>query len=195
MDALIGATFSSTMLKIDASPRGLYHPPAPHADDAAWDRLNSIVPWYYRHKCLQGPGVPEGGYEGVGTGYPILVSNTDVSEDVAYNMTKAMYVHFDDYKDSAPGANGWAWERQKLESSFMPFHEGSVRYYKEAGKWSDAAEANQQKNLKRQEILQKAWKEFTADAPSDDEDFKNGWAKARASALEAAGMIAVFQNW
>ncbi|MDF1721653.1 MAG: hypothetical protein P1U65_13335 [Minwuia sp.] len=30
-------------------------------------------------------------------------------------MTKAMYDHHDDYKKSAPDANGWAWERQKLE--------------------------------------------------------------------------------
>ncbi len=118
-----------------------------------------------------------------------------MSEDVAYNMTKAMYGHFDDYKDSAPGGNGWAWERQKLEVSFMPFHDGAVRYYKETNRWSDAAQARQEQNLKRQEVLMKAWEAYTANADSDKDAFGKGWMKARASALEAAGMLAVFQSW
>ncbi|MBO6827817.1 MAG: TAXI family TRAP transporter solute-binding subunit [Sneathiella sp.] len=195
LDALIGATFSSTMRKIDASPRGLYHPPAPHGDTEGWSRLNGIVPWYYKHLCMAGPGVPKEGYEGVGTGYPILVTTTKISEDVAYNMTKAMYVHFDDYKDSAPGATGWAWERQKIEESFMPFHDGAVKYYKEAGHWTDKAQARQDANLKRQAVLMNAWEEYKKSAPSDDEGFNTGWMKARADALKAEGMIPVFEKW
>lgn len=195
LDAFLGATFSSTMLKVEASPRGLYHPPAPHLDAEGWKRLNNVVPWYAQHRCMQGAGVPKDGYEGVATAYPILVSTTDVDTDVVYNMTKAMYDHFDDYKASAPGANGWAWERQKLETVFLPFHDGAVKYYKEAGKWTDNAEANQQKNLKRQSVIIEAWNAYKKTADGDDDAFNKGWMKARAAALTAAGLAPVFQAW
>ena len=195
LDAFLGATFSSTMLKVEASPRGLYHPPAPHTDAKGWTRLNKVVPWYAQHRCMQGAGVPKDGYEGVATAYPILISTTDVKGDVVYNMTKAMYDHYNDYKASAPGANGWAWERQKLETVFLPFHEGAVQYYKDTGKWTAKAEANQQKNLKRQGVIIKAWADYTKTASDDDDSFNKGWMKARADALNAAGLEPVFQSW
>jgi len=195
LDAFLGATFSSSMLKVEASPRGLYHPSTPHGDDKAWSRLNSIVPWYARHRCMQGAGVPKVGYEGIATAYPILISTTKVDNDVTYNMTKAMYDHFDDYKASAPGANGWAWERQKLETVFLPFHEGAIKYYKEVGNWSDKAQANQDKNLKRQQTIIDAWASYSKSAPSDKDAFKTGWMKTRAAALTAANMEPVFLSW
>jgi len=194
-DAAEGATFSTSMVKLEASPRGLMHPPQPHADTEGWKRLNAVVPWYFPHKCMQGAAVPAEGYEGVGTAYPILVGTTQASDDLAYNMTKAMYEHYDDYKASAPGANGWAWERQKLEHVFLPFHPGAVQYYKEIGKWTEGAQANQDKNLARQKVLQDAWAAYTANAPSDDGAFNAGWMKVRFDALEAAGMITIFEKW
>lgn len=195
LDALLGATFSSTMLKIDASPRGLFHPSFEHADGEGWTRINQVVPWYFKHRCMQGAGVPEGGYEGIGTAYPTLITMADISDDVAYNMTKAMYEHYDDYKGSAPGANGWAWERQKLESVFLPLHDGAVKYYKEVGKWTDKAQANQEQNLKRQEVLMAAWEEYVKSAPDDEEAFNKGWMKARSDAMKAAGLDPVFLTW
>lgn len=195
LDAANSATFSTMMVKMEASPRGLTFPPQPHGDAEGWKRLNAVVPWYFRHVCKAGSAIPPEGVEGIGTAYPILITTTTITEDVAYNMTKAMYEHFDDYKDSAPGANGWHWDRQKLEEVFLPFHDGAVRYYKEVGKWTEKAQANQDANLARQKVIQDAWKAYTASAPSDDEAFNTGWMKARADALRAAGMITVFETW
>jgi len=195
LDALEGATFSTSMLKIQASPRGLLHPVFPHDDEAGWKRLNSVVPWYFRHRCMQGAAVAEGGFEGVGTAYPILISTPKVEADVAYNVTKAMYEHYDDYKDGAPGANGWSWDRQKLEVVFLPFHEGAIRYYKEVGKWTDKAQANHEGNMKRQDVLQAAWADYVKSAASDNDAFNQGWMAARAEALKAAGMAPVFETW
>ncbi len=194
-DAAESATFSTFMVKMEAAPRGLYHPPAPHADEAGWKRLNAVVPWYFKHRCMQGAGVSAEGYEGVGTAYPILVSTPRESADLTYNMTKAMYRHYDDYKASSPGANGWAWERQKLEEVFLPFHDGAIRYYKEVGKWSAKAQANHEANLARQKVIQDAWAAYGKSAPDDDDAFNKGWMSARAKALTAAGMIPVFQTW
>ncbi len=195
IDAAVSGTFSTYMVKMEAAPRGLYHPPAPHDDSEGWQRVNQTVPWYFRQRCLQGAGVPEAGYEGIGTAYPILISTTDVAADTAYGMTRVMYEHYDDYKDGAPGANGWTWERQKLESVFLPFHDGAILYYREAGKWTDAAEANHQRNLVRQQALQEAWAAYLETAPDDDDAFNAGWMQARAAALSAAGLEPVFESW
>lgn len=194
-DAAEGATYSTYMVKLEASPRGLYHPPTPHDDKAGWERLNSVVPWYFPHVCRQGAGVPDDGYEGIGTAYPILISTPRESADLAYAVTKVMYDSYDDYKNGAPGANGWSWERQQIESVFLPFHEGAIRYYKKTGLWTEAAEANHQQNLARQHVLQDAWATFIADPPEDDDAFAAGWMKARADALRAGGQSMVFESW
>lgn len=195
IDAAEAATFSTTMVKMEASPRGLHHPPAPHADKAGWGRLKQTVPWYFPHRCMQGVAVPDGGYEGIGTAYPILISTPREAEDLVYNVTKAMYAHYADYKDGAPGANGWMWERQQIESVFLPFHDGAIRYYRDAGKWTDAAEANHQNNLARQKVIQDAWATYAETAPDDDDAFNQGWMSARADALRAAGYPTVFESW
>ena len=195
IDAAEAATFSTYMVKMEASPRGLYHPPSPHNDQAGWERLNQTVPWYFPHRCMQGAAVPEAGYEGIGTAYPILISTPRESEDLVYNMTKAMYAHYGDYKDGAPGANGWTWERQQIETVFLPFHDGAIRYYREIGEWTDAAEANHQKNLQRQSVIQDAWTAYVETAPDDDDAFNQGWMTARAEALQAAGYPPVFVSW
>ncbi|MDF1721652.1 MAG: hypothetical protein P1U65_13330 [Minwuia sp.] len=64
-DAAEAATFSTSMVKLEASPRGLYHLPQPHADKEGWKRLNAVVPWHFPHKCMQGTAVPAEGYEKV----------------------------------------------------------------------------------------------------------------------------------
>lgn len=195
IDAAESATFSTYMVKMEAAPRGLHHPPAPHDDAAGWARLKQTVPWYFPHRCMQGAAVPDEGYEGIGTAYPILISMPAESADVVYNVTRAMYEHYDDYKDGAPGANGWGWERQQVETVFLPFHEGAIRYYREVGKWTKAAEANHQRNLVRQQVIQDAWATYVETASDEDEAFNTGWMAARAAALSAAGLEPVFESW
>ena len=78
---------------------------------------------------------------------------------------------------------------------FLPFHDGAILYYREAGKWTDAAEANHQRNLVRQQALQEAWAAYLETAPDDDDAFNAGWMQARAAALSAAGLEPVFESW
>lgn len=194
-DAANTATNSAFMVKMAAGPRGLYHPPQPHADDAGWERLNRVVPWYVRHHCRDGAGVPPGGYEGVTTPYPILVSMADTSDDLVYNMAKAMFVHYDEYKEMAPGLNGWKWESQRPANSYIPYHPGAIRYYQEAGKWTSEAQANTDRQLQRQQTIQDAWAGYARGAPADASAFAKGWMEARAAALTAAGFDTVFDSW
>ena len=185
------------MLKMDASPRGIIHPSIPHSDTAGWARIQKVVPWYYKSICADGPGVKngpgavDGKQESIASIYPILVSTSDTSDDTAYGMTRAMVDNIADYQEGAPGAYGWALDKQ-IEDFYLPSDPGAIRYFKEKGAWSAKAQANHEAMLKRQAVLSKAWLAHVA-KPGDD--FDKGWMAARVAALTAAGMDPVFATW
>src|SRR3546814_13764680 len=86
-------------------------------------------------------------------------------------MTKAMVEYFDEYKDASPGAIGWDIKRQVFDQVFLPHHEGALQYYKEAGIWKPEYQTVHERNLKRQDALEKAWKTYSEKAAdSDDAD-------------------------
>ncbi len=196
LDAVNGATNSPPFIKVETSPRGLYFPPVPHDDEEGWKRLNAVVPWFFKHKATLGATIPLEGQEMANTAYPVLVTMADQSEDLAYNMTKAMVEYFDEYKDAAPGANGWDIKRQVFGKVFIPVHDGSLRFYKEAGIWTPEYQQVHEANLKRQEVLAAAWKGHMEKAKdSEDKAFNEGWMSARATALKEAGLIAIMDSW
>ena len=188
------STASGTVVKMQAGPRGVKHIETPHDDAEGWARLQAVVPWYQPQICTVGAAVPEGGMEGITSPYPVLIAiNGD--DDLAYAMTKWMHENIDNYRDKAPANGGWALDRQNLEGSLVPINAGAVRYYKEIGAWTDAAEANRQKGLMRQKVLRETWDEYVPTASQDAEEFKNGWAAARAAALKEAGLPVLFESW
>lgn len=194
VDALNNATFSALNQKIAASPRGIYFPPVPHNDVEGWKRLQAVVPWYEPIFATDGIGMKPGGQEMAGVAYPVLVAYDKITDDVVYNVTKAMDQFYDDYKASAPGANGWALKRQKW-SKFVPYHPGAIRYYKEVDAWPKEQDAVQAQTLARQKALIDAWAAYAKAAPGDKEQFKQGWIMARADALKAKNMPVVFDTW
>ena len=191
IDASITSSSSTFMKKMEASPRGVYHPPLPHDDAGGWARVQKVVPWYVQGICTHGPGVPGGTQESIASIYPILIGTTAVSDEVAYSLTKAMVTHFDDYKDGAPAADGWALDRQ-LYNFYLPMHPGSIAFYKEAGTWTAEGQANQEDKLRRQDVLKKAWDAHVASGPAD---FVKEWQASRAKALSDAGFDPVFTTW
>lgn len=193
-DVAGGACNSPPFLRLEASPRGLTFPSLPHDDLEAVARVRSRLPWYVPHIAYEGPTLPEEGLEVFSSAYPLLIG-LDTSDDAwVYSIVKIMHHHFDDYKNNAPGATGWTLDRQKFEQAFIPFHPGAIRYYKEIGAWDDAAQAQNDANLQRQEILASAWESYTQTAPEDYDEFQKGWLMARESALAAANLITLGQG-
>ena len=101
-------------------------------------------------------------------------------------MTKAMVEFFPGYKDGTPGNNGWDIKRQIFDW-VVPYHDGAIRLFKELGVWKPGHQANNDKLLKRQDVLAKAWDGYHKGGPSDENAFYAGWLKARAAALTQAG--------
>lgn len=188
-DAAGGACNSPPFLRIEASPRGLRWPELPHNDAEAVARVRARLPWYVPHVAIEGPTIGAEGIEVFSSAYPFLVALDSSDETLVYSMVKVMLEHFDEFKGNAPGANGWAIDRQKFDQAFVPYHPGAIRYFKEIGIWTEAAERTHRANLRRQQVLKDAWDAYLPGAPEDYDAFEQGWLRARESSLAAAGLI------
>jgi hypothetical protein len=97
--------------------------------------------------------------------------------DLVYSMTKSMIVNYASYKDGAPGATGLELSRQNL-TWVLPYHEGAVKAFREAGVWKPEHEAHNQKLVKRQDTLAAAWAGFNKANPPEDKDaFRKAWSR------------------
>jgi TRAP transporter TAXI family solute receptor len=193
VDAAFASTVTPLAKRLAASPRGIYWPPLPHGDKAAWARFLKAAPYFVQHTVTVGADISkENPWEGAAYSYPILVANASFDQDTVYSLVKAMAEGYDDYKDGAPGAKGWAMSAQNF-TWVIPFHDGAIKYFKEAGVWNADMQSHNDGLVKRQEVLAKAWKDFLATQPGgDDASVSSAWMKARASALSGAGMDPVF---
>lgn len=189
VDAAFASTNSGRAYEAAAGPRGLVWPPIDPDNAEGLARMQDIAPFFTPFTAKvganidDGPGAPTAGYA-----YPVLVAMVDQDADLVYNMTKAMVELYDAYNGNAPGIGGWALDKQNFEW-VAPYHDGAIKYYKEAGVWSDEAQAHNDNLVARQGALGAAWEELKAEGP---DDWDAAWAKKRKDALAAGGFALVF---
>ena len=89
---------------------------------------------YYRTATI-----PGGMYRGTDTDTKTFgvgatfVSSTDVPEEVIYNVVKAVFENFDQFKKLHPAFKVLKKEEMIKDGLSAPLHKGAVKYYKEAG--------------------------------------------------------------
>lgn len=89
---------------------------------------------YYRSATVPG-GMYRGNANdtktfGVGATF---VSTTKTSADVIYNVVKAVFENFDDFKKLHPAFANLTKEEMVKDGLSAPLHDGAAKYYKEAG--------------------------------------------------------------
>ena len=89
---------------------------------------------YYRTATIPG-GMYTGSDEdtttfGVGATF---VSSAKVDEKVIYNVVKAVFENFDDFKKLHPAFANLKKEEMIKDGLSAPLHDGAAKYYKEAG--------------------------------------------------------------
>ncbi|MCW5730534.1 MAG: TAXI family TRAP transporter solute-binding subunit [Alphaproteobacteria bacterium] len=192
VDAAIASTISGVTKELEASPRGIVWPPTPHNDEAGWNRLRKVAPYYQRHMATEGTGISkEKPYEGPNYPYPIMITYEATDPTLVYSTIRTMDELYPVYKDGAPGSDGWELKRQDFRW-VIPYHDQAVRYFKEKGVWKDEHQKHNDALVKRQDVLAAAWAEFQKTNPADDA-YKTAWPKARAAALRKVGMDPVFE--
>jgi TRAP transporter TAXI family solute receptor len=89
---------------------------------------------YYRHAVIPGgmyAGSPEDTHTfGVGATF---VSSTNTPADTVYQVVKAVFENFDDFRRLHPAFGNLQKEDMVREGLSAPLHDGAARYYKEAG--------------------------------------------------------------
>ena len=99
----------------------------------AVDKLVADNP-YYRHATIPG-GMYRGSPEDVmtfGVG-ATFVSSTKVPDDVVYQVVKAVFENFDQFRKLHPAFGNLKKKEMIKDGLSAPLHPGAVRYYKEAG--------------------------------------------------------------
>jgi TRAP transporter TAXI family solute receptor len=194
VDAAFASTISGNAYQIASSPRGIQYPTVPHGDKEGWARLKKVAPFFVPFMGTEGAEMSKDKpIEAATYPYPVLMGYAHAPEDLAYNMTKAMVQYFPDYKDGAPGNNGWDLKRQVYDW-VVPFHDGAIKYFKEIGVWTPAYQAHNDGLIKRQQVMAAAWKNADLQKISDEKAYEAAWMKARAAALTAAGMEPVWKE-
>ena len=190
VDAAYATTVSGPTRKLEASPRGIFWPPAPHDDAGCWQRMDGVVPFMQKHIATRGAAISEDNpHEGATYPYPMLITLAGQDEQLVHDLAKAIHIHYEEYKNADPGSIGWAMERQNFQW-VVPFHEGAVRYFKSIGVWSDADDAHNSRLIQRQNVLATAWQAHRAEDP---DDFSAAWMVRRAAALDAAGFDPIWR--
>ena len=62
-----------------------------------------------------------------------FVTSADVSEDLVYSVTKAVFENLDDFREQHPAFANLDPKKMIVDGLSAPLHPGAVKYYKEKG--------------------------------------------------------------
>ena len=83
-----------------------------------------------------------------------IIANPDlVKEDMAYELTKALYENFKELQELHVNLSRMNIEGMVSLGASVPYHPGAIKFYKEVGIWTEEAEALSQKLLALEEEL------------------------------------------
>ncbi len=165
IDGYSSVTTSANMREIEASPRGLWYAQVPPEDKEGWKKLTDVVDFVKPMVETQGAALSkEKPANLTQMRYPMVtVYPKDVGADEAYNFVMAADIAFDDYKDATATGEFWAVDQAGPPPYDAPAHEGTIRYLKEKGIWTDEHQAWQDNRLARLNKYLDQWGEAQAE--------------------------------
>ena len=111
-----------------------------------------------------------------------LVTTTETSADTVRSLLDGVHESYDDYKDATPTTHTWGIEEVNVAPKLVPFHDELVAFLEEQGKWTEEAQAEQDRLLEREKQLAEGWDEVSADA--SEEELAEEWAAWKEANLE-----------
>ena len=141
VDAAMASIFSPKVKELASGPHGCRFLEMPAADKEGWKRVQDKLPAMFPATQAKVPGL-EKDVELFGITYS-LYCYPWVGDEVVYNVVKAISEGYDIFKGSHPWLKQFTLENMVRNASSLPFHAGSVRYFKEAGVWTPELEAYQ----------------------------------------------------
>lgn len=131
IEELKSARGGARYISVDATPEGV-------------KRMQEIYPGYYASKVKPGPaGVIEGMY-GL-TKDITLVAPADLPDEVAYQITKALWENYKELAPLHPKLKAWTPDRFASAHAIVPYHPGAIKLFVEKGVWTDEMKAHQKR--------------------------------------------------
>jgi TRAP transporter TAXI family solute receptor len=136
-DVAYCATVSSVLAEMEGAPGGIRWLSMDLDDEAGWQG-------FLEHSPMAVPGTinmgvaSARGVDGLASNF-LYAAPADLDEELAYTLAKWFHQSFEKYKGSHPLSTRMSLEvfRDYLDRSPLPIHEGTVRYLKEIGAWTE----------------------------------------------------------
>ena len=158
VDVAYAPAMGKQAIELAASPHGIHWLPMPASDKEAWKRYRDLWGCWLPGKAVFGGGISEDEPAEIMKWTYNLTCLPELDENLCYWMTKQIAENYDDFKNRHSYLESWTLE-QALDTQawIVPYHEGSIRYLKEIGKWTSQHEAKQEELLTEQKERRKAW--------------------------------------
>lgn len=125
----------------------------------------------YRADGYTGPlGISEDNpYPTLGYPNPIIAAYPDSDKNTIYHFTRMVCEHWEEYLDLYPLVlQGYSVENMLSRPYNLPWHEGSVAYFKEIDVWTDELEEINQLLIQLQEEVAELWTQAILDAADEE---------------------------
>lgn len=140
-DVAYCAPISSVLSEMEGAPGGIRWLGLNNDNKEGWDGYLNHRPMLIPTKIDLGVSTAQG--VGGATSNFLYAVPADTEEDFAYNMAKWFHESFDAYKGSHPMAARMSLDmfREYLDRTPLPVHEGTVKYLREIGAWTEEDDA------------------------------------------------------
>lgn len=142
-------------------------------DESRYDTWEELAPMV-RPGEFTGAGMEEG-ESAVNMQYSIpLTTLADRSVEEVTTLVQGIEENFEHFRDATPDAENFGPQAVLLDPLVVPFHEGSVEYFRSIGRWTDDLQARNEALLEREGLLVDAWPGFW-ESHADAEDIAVRW--------------------
>lgn len=197
LDAAFVNPSSSSAYEGVEHPLGWKWLPMPVSDTEAWERYQKVFPFQPRN-ITHGAGISEdNNIDGFTHAFPTLVAYENLEDEKAYWVTRAIIESRDSFKDKDKTfVDNWYKEQfmKIYETDFLPMHDGSIKYMKEIGLWTNEHDKMNQKRIEYQGKLKELWDELNAERIEKgmkDDEFNEYWMNKK---VEAGYGLKYFQD-
>jgi len=172
------------LLELEATPAGIKWLHFPADDAEGWKRLHKIAPWMVADSCPDAPG-------GITKENPLasycfffgFAAYEQASPDLIYLVAKTIGDNLDQLREEHATWRFFTIDSALAEGYPHPYHAGTVRYFKEIGRWTDEHEKRNQSLLEVQNKLLDRWQVTIDQAVAEgwkDDKLLEEWTKRQA---------------
>jgi len=171
-DVAYCAPVSSVLSEMEGAPGSIRWLSLENDNQEGWDGYLNYRPMLIPTEIDLGVSTAQG--VGGATSNFLYVVPADADTDFAYNMAKWFHESFDAYKGTHPMAARMSLElfRGYLDRSPLPVHEGTVKYLREIGAWTEQDDAWNNAAIKKMDRWIAARKAALAEAREKDVEIR-----------------------